>query len=404
MPTLVRCIFVALCALQAAQYLLCSSPAAPGRPPGHTNRARTTLDTHTLKQTLAAICVSGVAALTPPAEAGVEFIDITFEVGDWTFLPAADTQTERTEAFLAVNNRGDLAGDNIAVVLYTREADDTWARFAWKDEEDPAESIVSGIKQTIPAADEQTFEALLKRVGIALGPGETAGNMGTIDSEPFGQGVFITDPYNSILESGLAGTELVTYLVETGYEAALVDIDISELGLAKQQIEVEEVLDALSKGTEQSVKYPNSDVSAIHNAVVAHAQASWNFCFAGTTIGPANTPTWDCGVWRPANVDPVVVPGTLGSETWTFYLERSATRTQTRSYHRTCWDCTMFIGDQTRKQLGIQRLPEKVTRHAGDPPPSPPIAPSHPMLGGTHPCLPSSPSSTNWIPAIPSCP
>ena len=347
----------------------------------------------------ATVCACTLVMGVGVSSADVEFMDTTIEMDEWTFMPAADEDAERVEAFLAVKTGGELIGDNIAVVLYVRLADDSWERLAWDDQSD-ASSVASAAKAAAPDIDDPTVLSLLESAGIVLDSESDIDGLSHTAGEAFGKGVFLSDPVHEMVASDPNAEELVNLLVNTGYPAANVDIHVAELGVEQEKVKVEVVLDSLKRELEHGLKFPASSVQDRLNAgAVTSAGVTW--CWPKTTYSNKATGPWSCGAWQVVGTSPQPV----SPHAYNVHYERTVTRTITRDCTRVCWDCTATSITQTRTESGLQKGTCDVRTANGNPPtlnqvPDEPCSP----VTTIYTCAPTeSTSTTAWTPGRPPC-
>jgi hypothetical protein len=140
---------------------------------------------------------------------------IQIDMNDWTFVPTMDGP--RVESFLALKTRGETVDDNVAAVWFQR-GEDTWQASAWTSQN--LCDAISYVKQSLGISDQ--YDDIWPVVGPLNIQNPPA-------PQDFANGLFANDPMREMLDSQPDQGAFLELLVELGYSAAAVPIQLSNV-------------------------------------------------------------------------------------------------------------------------------------------------------------------------------
>ena len=132
----------------------------------------------------------------------------TFQLNSWTLSPAIHGQ--QVKGFLAVLDSGSAVGSNISVVWYQREADESWSTWGW-----PSYDVTDAVRYVRGMFnDNEIFEQdpILSEAAWGTATGDVP--------KQVINGLFWDDPVQPLVQAVPDPQELLSTLVEVGWEAA----------------------------------------------------------------------------------------------------------------------------------------------------------------------------------------
>jgi hypothetical protein len=154
------------------------------------------------------VATATIAVVVLTGLARAQDVYVTYQINNWTLAPAITGQA--VKGFLAYADAGSIAGANISVVWYQREADGSWTTWAWPGYDLCDAALYVRARYSDNLIFEQ--EPVLSDAAWATPSGHAP--------KQVVNGLFFDDPVQSLVEGSPEPEALVSTLVNIGWEAA----------------------------------------------------------------------------------------------------------------------------------------------------------------------------------------
>lgn len=272
-------------------------------------------------------CIESANASTVRSVSGVQI-----EIGEWTLVPTMEDS--RVETILALRTSGNLTGDNIGAVWFQRGRN-TWRVVAWESQD--LKDAISFVKSDLGINDKHDS------VWPVAGPFNVVNPPTPVD---FANGLLTGDAMRGIVDTHSDPKELLEDLVDIGYRAAVIEIELVDIIYNCNEFAVFEVI---AEGIEIELQQTTATFGEGETHAFNQIQtlACISFCIRWTWNGAPTLVGCTC-TWGPST----------GCEWNTLrcamvcHFTGTSTCTYTRVQRRRTWSCNTCTWTETGTKTG----------------------------------------------------